>query len=86
MRLTSSKLDESIDRLKMGVPAELYHHVWVLINEIDTLRRRNDRLESERQQRHRQIAALSTIETVSSISSGDIVLREINRIARRSLR
>ncbi|WP_459198759.1 hypothetical protein [Bacillus subtilis] len=33
------ELNESMSKLKLGVPEELYHHVWRLIYEIEALRK-----------------------------------------------
>ncbi|MED1228337.1 hypothetical protein P4T89_12480 [Bacillus nakamurai] len=37
-RPTEAELGVAIDKLRTGVPEELYHHVWTLIYEIDALR------------------------------------------------
>lgn len=56
------------------------------IAENERLKAKNARLELRNSELRRCVPALSTIATVSSISTGDIVLREINRIAKEALK
>ncbi|MFI8649490.1 hypothetical protein ACIGJL_05960 [Bacillus velezensis] len=57
-----------------------------LIGENERLKAKNARLELWNNELRRCIPALSTIATVSGISTGGIVLREINRIAKEVLK
>ncbi|QGJ65996.1 hypothetical protein BvL003_14850 [Bacillus velezensis] len=71
-------MTEEVKRLRCAVAD--------LIGENDRLKAKNDRLELRNKELRRCVPALSTIATVSSISKGDIVLREINRIAKEALK
>ncbi|MCY9090879.1 hypothetical protein [Bacillus mojavensis] len=57
-----------------------------LIGENERLKAKNARLELRYNEIRHCVPALSTIATVSSISTGDIILREINRIAKEALK
>ncbi|MBS0046338.1 hypothetical protein ACTJJR_01625 [Bacillus sp. 22266] len=71
-------MTEEVKRLRCAVAD--------LIGENERLKAKNARLELRNNELRRCVPALSTISTVSSISTGDIVLREINRIAKEALK
>ncbi|ASB64745.1 hypothetical protein ACWGRE_07360 [Bacillus velezensis] len=71
-------MTEEVKRLRCAVAD--------LIGENERLKAKNERLELRNKELRRCVPALSTIATISSISTGDIVLREINRIAKEALK